>query len=332
MDQTIRVIQIGCGPIGNHISRLAMQKPGISVVGAVDVSPSLAGKDLGDVTEINKSTGIRISGDAKHIVETAKPDVAIQSTGSNLRQISDQLNELISYGVNVVSTCEELAFPVGENAVLADSIDARAKEFKVSVLGTGINPGFLMDAWPIFMTGVCQRVDFIKVTRIQDAAERRLPFQKKIGAGCSYQEFQKRVGSKTIRHVGLKESMSMIASGLGWKLDKMIETIEPVLADKTYASSHITVKAGYAAGVKQVGIGFMGDTARIVLEFQASIGASNPYDAVSIQGVPNLTARIDGGTHGDIGTAAMVVNAIPRIIAAPAGFLTMKDLPPVMCL
>ncbi|MEE9398799.1 MAG: hypothetical protein V3V23_00850, partial [Dehalococcoidales bacterium] len=233
--------------------------------------------------------------------------------------------------VNILSTTEELSFPLRKEPALSAEIDKLAKEYSVTVLATGINPGFIMDTWPLFMTAVCQEVKQIRIARIQDASSRRLPFQKKIGAGRTLEEFKSLVNAGTLRHVGIAESIAMIAAGLGWELDDIKDEIEPVVAESEVRSQHITVKPGQAAGVKQIGRGFKDGRELITLDFQAYLGAKESYDAVYITGVPNMEVVIKGGTHGDIATAAMVVNTIRRVVAAPPGLATMKDLPLVMC-
>jgi 4-hydroxy-tetrahydrodipicolinate reductase len=233
--------------------------------------------------------------------------------------------------VNIVSTTEELAYPYHSHPQLAAEVDRVAKANGVTVLGTGVNPGFLMDSWVLFMTAVCQEVKRVKAIRIQDASSRRLPFQKKIGAGWTPEEFQKLVDNGTLRHVGITESISMIAAGLGWKLDDITETIEPVIAKKRVKSQYITVESGQAAGVRQLGHGLRGKEEIITLEFEASLGAPESYDAIYISGTPNMEVVIKGGTHGDIATAAITVNSARRVVEAPPGLITMKDLPIVIC-
>jgi 4-hydroxy-tetrahydrodipicolinate reductase len=237
----------------------------------------------------------------------------------------------VGYGVNVVSTTEELAYPFATQPKLAAQIDRVAKAHKATILATGVNPGFLMDSWVLFMTAVCQEVRQVKAVRIQDARPRRLPFQKKIGAGCTPQEFQKLVEAGTLRHVGLTESISMIAAGLGWKLDDITESIEPVIAKKRVESQYIVVEPGQAAGVRQVGRGRRGSEEVITLEFEASLGTPESYDAIHIAGNPNMEVVVKGGTHGDIATAAIVMNVARRVVEARPGLLTMKDLPIGIC-
>jgi len=323
MSGEIRVVQYGCGPIGCSIARLAASKPNLEIVGAIDLVN--LGQDLGKVAEMGRNLGVAISN--KDILDKLKPDVVLHATGSSLEKIYPQLEGIIKAGINLVSTCEELAYPYRKQPKLAAMLDKLAKEHQVSVLATGVNPGFLMDAWPLFMTSVCQEVKYLKAVRVQDASPRRIPFQKKIGAGKSVAEFDELVGAGSLKHVGLPESIAMIAAGLGWELDDIKETIEPIITKTEVKSNYITVKPGQVAGVKQVGRGFKNSKELITLDFQAYVGAPESYDGVYITGTPNMEVIIKGGTNGDLATAAIVVNSIPRVLEAPSGLLTMKDLP-----
>ncbi|MBA7648454.1 2,4-diaminopentanoate dehydrogenase [subsurface metagenome] len=330
MKDKTRVVQFGCGPVGCSIARLASTKPNIAIVGAIDLVN--VGQDLGEVANINRKLGVLISNDPDAVLSQTKPDLVLHATGSNLPVIYPQLEKIIKAGINIVSTCEELTYPYKKQPELAAAINKLAKDHQVTVLGTGVNPGFLMDTWPLFMTAVCQEVKQIRAVRIQDASPRRIPFQKKIGAGKTAQEFDDLVKAGTLKHVGLPESIAMIAAGLGWELDDITETIEPIMAKNEFKSDYITVKPGQAAGVKQIGRGLKDSKELITLEFQAYIGAAESYDAIYISGTPNMEVIIKGGTHGDIATAAIIINSIPRVIAAPPGLITMKDLPIVPAL
>jgi len=326
----IKAVQYGCGPIGCSVTRYAVQKADIEIVGAIDLARELVGRDLGEVAGLEHKLGVTISAEAEATLAQARPDIVFLTTTSSVKAIRPQLETCLKAGANVVSTCEELAYPYRREPELAAEIDALAKRNQVTVLATGVNPGFLMDTWPLFMTGVCQQVKKIRAVRIQNASTRRGPFQKKIGAGCTLDEFQERVAAGTLRHVGLAESIAMIAAGLGWTLDEITETIEPVVAQAPVKTDFVTVSPGQASGVKQIGRGLMGGEEVITLEFIASVDAPQSYDAVYISGLPDLEVVIQGGTHGDVATAAMVVNAVPRVLAAPPGLVTMKDLPIVI--
>lgn len=330
MLRKIRVIQFGCGPIGCSIARLASTKPNIDIVGAIDLVN--VGQDLGKVANINRNLGVFISNDPDVVLSQTKADIVLHATSSTLQVIYPQLEKIIKAGINILSTCEELAYPYEKQPELAATIDKLAKDHQTTVLGTGVNPGFLMDIWPLFMTAVCQDVKHIRAVRILDASTRRIPFQKKkIGAGKTLEEFDDLVKAGGHGHVGLSESIAMIAAGLGWELDNIAETIEPVIAKKEVKSDCVTVKPGQVAGVKQAGHGLKNGKELITLEFQAYIGAEEAYDAVYITGTPNMEVVIKGGMHGDIATAGIIVNSIPKVIDAPPGLTTVKDLPVVWC-
>ena len=201
-----------------------------------------------------------------------------------------------------------------------------AKKVKVAVLGTGVNPGFTMDALPIALTAVCERVDAIHVDRVQDAARRRLPFQQKIGAGLTLAEFQERVEAGTVRHVGLTESIAMIADAMGWRLDRITDEILPKMADTAVSSEFLTVPAGRVRGIIQDGVGFVNGEPAITLHMEAYLGAPESYDAVRVTGSPPIYSRIEGGVHGDVATASITVNSIPAVLAAKPGLHTMRSL------
>ncbi len=325
MEKKVRVVAFGLGPVGCGIAKLASQKKEVRIVGAIDLK--YAGKDLGEIARIGRKMGIPISAGAASVLKRTHPEVVLHATGSSLKDVYPQLETIIRSGANVVSTCEELSYPFLKQPKLAADLDRLAKRHGVTVMSTGVNPGFLMDTWPLAMTAVCQEVKKIRGVRIQDASPRRLPFQKKIGAGKSLAEFRKLVGSGEIRHVGLPESIAMIAAGLKWKLDRITESISPIVAKKRVESRFLKVEAGQAAGVRQIGRGFCQGKEMVTLEFQAYLGAEESYDAVYISGTPDMEVIIKGGTHGDIATASMIVNAIPKVIDAAPGLTTMKDIP-----
>ncbi len=328
----IKTVQYGCGPIGCSVVRYASQRTDIEIVGAIDIDKRLVGCDLGEVAGANGQLGVSISDNAEKVLSETRADVVFLTTSSSPEVIYPQLKQCVTAGANVISTCEELAYPYRKIPQLSVEIDKIAKANNVTILATGVNPGFLMDAWPLFMTGVCQQVKKIKAIRVQDASPRRGPFQKKIGAGCTLEEFKKLVTAGTLKHVGLPESIGMIASGLRWELDEITESIEPVVAKKQIKTDFVTVEAGQAAGVRQVGRGIRAGEELVTLEFEAAVGAPESYDAVLITGTPNLEVVIKGGTHGDIATAAVVVNSVHRVMDAPSGLITMKDLPIVSAL
>ena len=327
MRKKIRVVQFGVGPIGASIVRLMRQKASLEIVGAIDRDPAKAGRDLGElIAAADAPWGVAVSADASTVL--AKPvDVVIHTTSSFLPNVIDELLACLSAGCCVVSTCEELAYPFRKHPELSANLDSAATDEGVALVGTGVNPGFVMDKLVLTLAAASQRVDSAKAVRIVDASKRRLPLQKKIGAGMTPEEFRAQVAAGVIKHHGLPESIAMVADGLGFALDDISETIDPIMADEAVKTEFLELAPGQVAGVHQIARGTAAGEEKIFMELQMYVGAKNPADAVELRGEPNLALTIPGGTHGDIATAAIAVNAIPAILAAPAGLRTVRDLP-----
>ena len=323
----IKIIQIGLGPIGQKITRYFLaRKNDFRIVGAVDIDPAKIGRDLGEVCGLSQRMGLPVTGCLEDALRKHRPQVAVLTTLSDMQRITPQIEAIVARGLHVVSSCEELLFPWQTAPRLARRLDSAAKKNRVAVLGTGVNPGFLMDFLPVVLTGVCQRVDHIKVARIQNAAFRRVPFQKKIGAGLTLKEFAARQKAGTLRHVGLTESIGMIAHRMEWPLSRTEDVLTPIIAPKNMRTRTLVIKRGMAAGVQQIGRGFVGRAARITLVFRAAIGEPDPHDTIEIKGEPNIVSSIKGGVNGDVASCAMIINAARLILRANPGLRTMTDI------
>jgi len=325
----VKVILYGVGEVGGRIAKHLLEKDGIEIVGAIDLAKDKICKDLSEVLGLNKRLGVQISDNPDIVLSEVKSDIVVHATGSFLKQVYPQIETCINHGVNVVSTCEELSYPYVSDPQVAQKLDTMAKKHKVTVLGTGINPGFLMDTLAITLTGLCQKIEKIKAIRLMNAAKRRIPFQKKIGAGLTVDEFREKIEKGHITgHVGLAQSIFMIAAALAWKLDRIvIDEVQPFIATKPVSSKTIRVEKGKVAGLKQIARGIKSGKEVITLEFQAYIGAEEEYDSIDIDGVPPIHEKISPCVHGDYGTVAIIVNSIPKALNAPHGLVTMKDLP-----
>ena len=323
---TIRVVLVGLGPIGAAVARQLVSRKGFRIAGAVDIDPLKVGKDAGDVTELGRRLRVKVTDEIGRTVRAAKPDVAVLCTSSTLEQVMPQLEELLKRRVPIVTTTEEAAYPTPGGRRLVRRLDAAARKAKVAMVGTGVNPGFLMDALPIALTGVCERVDLVEVQRVQDARVRRLSFQQKIGAGLTNEQFRRGVKAGTLRHVGFTESIHMIADAMGWALSRVTDDVQPKIAEQAVAGDLLAVDPGYVCGIVQNGVGYVQDEPRITLHLEAYLGAPQSYDSVLIEGLPRVYSRIDGGVHGDVATASLAVNSIPAVLAAQPGFRTMRDL------
>ncbi len=324
----IDTVHIGIGPLGQMVARYALERGCFHIVGAVDPDPQKAGKDLGELCGI-EPLGVIVRSTLGDALAKRSADVALLTTVSSLIAIESQIAELAQAGLSIVSTCEELFYPWETNPEVAGRIDRVCLANSVACVGTGVNPGYLMDLLPTFLTGLCQDVRKVEVWRVQDASVRRVPFQQKIGAGLTLEEFEVKKAAGTLRHVGLVESADFIAHRLGWKLDRRVETLEPVIAENQIDGGYKPIAKGMARGVHQVGRGFVGDKEVITLNFTAAVGEPESYDQVHIDGEPPIQSRITGGVNGDIATCAIALNAVRSILQAAPGLKTMADIPPI---
>jgi len=322
----IRVLHFGLGPIGLSIVKQVSERAGLKIVGAVDIDPAKAGHDLGEVAGLKKRLGVRVDKDAVRALKATKPNVVIHCTSSSLERVMPQLETILAAKAAIVSSTEELAYPFRMHPAQAKRLDALAKKSKVGLLATGVNPGFAMDALPIALSAVCERVESVVVNRMQDARIRRLPFQQKIGAGLTPEQFAKKVKDRSVRHVGFTQSIAMIGDALGWKLDRITDDIKPKIAEHEVASDLLAVDPGFVCGIIQDGVGYRNRKPVIRLHLEAYLGAPETYDSVDIEGWPKLSMKFAGGIHGDVATASIVVNSIPKVLAAPPGLHTMRDL------
>jgi 4-hydroxy-tetrahydrodipicolinate reductase len=223
----------------------------------------------------------------------------------------------------VVSSTEELSYPYQRHPEISATLDAAAKAAGKVILGTGVNPGYAMDALALMATGVCNEVSRIEVQRVVDAGKRRLPLQLKVGAGLTPEVFAARKATGTFGHIGLRESLLMVADGLGWRLDTVEETLDPVMADVDVMTPYLTVERGQVAGIHHAITGAInGDT---VLKMY--VGAQDPRDAVHVEGNPPIDLVIRGGIFGDTATVATLINAVPIVLQCPPGLKTVKDVP-----
>jgi len=344
----LRLLHIGLGPLGKMMVADAARRGIAQVVAAVDTDPAISGKKLSQIvpecgfdctieSSIDRATtlALRQGGAASAI------DAALLTTSSDLAKCAPSLRQLLSRGISVVSTCEELLYPWLRHKALAEELDALAKKHHARLLGTGVNPGFLMDALPVAATAVCRSVRSVKCSRIQDATTRRIPFQQKIGAGLDDAAFAAKVKSGALRHVGLGESIHFIAHCLGMTIARWDETIEPVKADRDLTAGIGRIPKGHAAGVRQLARAWSSsspkpetrnpkpDSPIIELEFQAAIAQPDPHDRILIDAEPPIDLTLRGGVHGDIATCAITLNAVPSLLAAPPGLHTMATIPAV---
>jgi len=326
MSDKVRVIQYGLGPIGSAMACHVVERAGLELVGGIDVDPEKIGRDVGEVIGLDRALGFSVVKTLQEAPAHEKADVVLHTTTSYFDNFKPQVIEALEAGLDVVSTSEELSFPWLAHPADAADVDAVAKRAGKTVLGTGVNPGFLMDSLPLFLTSICQKVDRIDVTRVINASTRRGPFQAKIGSGMTVEDFETNMAAGRMGHVGLPESMGMVFHTLGRKLVRYESGVEPVVAEEPVKTDHFDVQPGQVKGLKQVARGYTDEGEFMTLTFLAALDAGDEADSIRITGSPDLEVTLKG-TNGDLATVAIAVNAIRRVREAEPGLVTMRDLP-----
>ena len=325
--RAVRIVHIGLGQIGTQLARLTAERRGLVGVAAVDPSPERVGRTLFEVCDAG-SQSVRVAGDLDSALANADgADVAFHAVASDLATIESQFAELIDRGLNVITTAEELIFPYGAAPDAAARIDERAKRNGVSVFAAGINPGFLMDRLPAYVSSVCVRVDSIEVTRLVDLGTRRQALRQKMGVGQSLEAVTPRVESRAIGHVGLRESLDYLADALDWTLTGVRHELSPVVAEKRVARAGEVVEPGQVLGMAEIAEADTADGRRLSLSLTMRLDAEDPYDEVRIAGEPPIVLRFSQGVAGDQATAATVMNAARYVMDAPPGLIARLPLP-----
>jgi len=327
----IKIAQFGLGPIGIETLKLAATKPWADVIGGIDIDPAKVGKSLAEITGNVALSNAKVFRSLDELLASGKPDVIFQTSVSKLKAALAQVEPMVRAGINVVSSCEELLYPPLREPELAKEFDQICKKHNARVLGTGVNPGFIMDVIPVCFTGVCRNVSAIHVQRVVNATTRRGPLQKKIGSGLPPAEFEKLFAEGKAGHAGLKDSAALIAHCLGWPISDLTETCKAIVAEHDIKTPHVEVTRGQCCGLHQrCEMKSTGKTV-LTLDLKMYLDAPNPHDACQIEGEPPLKVHVDGGVAGDSATVASLVNAAPRILKAPPGLLLMTDIAVPAC-
>ena len=309
----LRVGVVGLGPIGMEVARAIVERRELRIVAAVDLSPELAGRALAELVP-GAPAEVRIEGSLDAALAARTCEAVALTTTSRMAGIIADLDIAIRRRVHVASTCEELAAPSIDPQSWA-RLDERARNADVTLLGTGVNPGFVMDRLPLQLAGACVSVAGVRVERVVDAGKRRGPLRKKVGEGLSPEQFRAGVAQRTLGHVGLRESALILARGLGWRIDRYEETIDPVVGAD-----------GRCRGIRQRGVAMVGGKPRIELALDMYVGAPEPHDRVVLDSDPPMDVTIAGGTQGDRATVGTCVNALARMRSAPRGLITVADV------
>jgi 4-hydroxy-tetrahydrodipicolinate reductase len=329
--EKIRVVQWGLGNMGKGILNMLLEKEGVEIVGAIGRTTGV-GEDLGDYLGLGRKLSIVIDNDSRRVLETSKPDVVILANNSFVKGVIDDIAQIVSYRANVITIAEEMAYPYYAEPELSKEIDEMAKRYGVSVIGTGVNPGFVLDNFIIGLTYGVRTVKSIKASRVNDLS----PFGKMVmreqGVGLSKEDFEKGVKDGSVYgHVGFLQSIPMIAEALGLEFDEIVQTREPIISKVRRETKDVVVMPGMVAGCNHIGYAMKDGKAVITLEHPQQIHPElegiETGDYITIYGDPDIHLAIRPETPGGIGTIAAAVNVIPQILNAKPGLVTMKDVP-----
>jgi hypothetical protein len=322
----IPVVLMGLGEIGQSIARAALARPELRIAAAVDPHPDRAGRELSALLGV-PAPAITVAEELGEALRAVRGGVILQATQSRFEDVLPDLEAAVRAGVSVVSTCEELAWPWLKHREEADALDRLCHERNAAVLGTGVNPGFVLDRLPAVLAQVTGPVRHVHGVRVVDVARRRVALQRKVGVGLTEKAFNERAERGDLGHVGLAESAAMVAEGcVGVDEYEIDEEIAPLLAEED-AGGAVPVSRGGVAGLHHVARVFAEGGREIVrLELTIAVGAEDPRDEIALDADPPIRLVVPGGVAGDEATAHAVVNAAPSIVEL-RGIVSVLDLP-----
>ena len=322
-----KVIQFGLGPIGIESLKLAAEQSWLEIIGGVDIDPAKVGRTLGELTGAATLGGARVYPSLEALFAAAgKPDVILHTAGSSAAASFAQMKPALELGISVASTCEELIFPALKTPELTAEYDQLCQRSGARIAGTGVNPGFVMDILPICLTGVSREVQSIYVERVVNASTRRQPLQAKIGSGQDPDNFRAKFAAGKAGHAGFQQSVALLGHAMGWKIDEIRESCEPVVAASRVVTKFFDVAPGQSLGIHQQCLGLSAGETKIKLDLQMYLDAPLPHDAVVVKGRPDLNLVLNGGVAGDDATVAALINIVPRLLAGAPGVRLMTEL------
>jgi 4-hydroxy-tetrahydrodipicolinate reductase len=332
LGEPIRVLLLGTGQMGSGVARLIAEKKGLELIGAFGRRREHVGVDLGRAIGLDRDLQIPISSDLAHTITTTRPQIAIQATCSRLADAFAEIATLVGHGVNVISIAEEMAYPSRSSPARANELHQLAVAHGVSILGTGVNPGFVLDLLVIALTGVCARIDSITATRVNDLSPYGPTVLRSQGVGLTPDQFQRGLHEGTVvGHIGFQESIHMIAGALGWEITRIVETREPIIARIARQTPFVNVVPGDVAGCLHKAVAYREHKSLITLihpqQVQPEREGTETGDTIEIHGEPNVRLAGSPEIPGGTATIALAVNMIPHVLNAGPGLHTMADLP-----
>ena len=332
--ENVKVALWGFGAMGSGIAKVLLRKKGVDIVGVCDIHPARVGKSIFDILGVERGdrADVLVNPNIEEVVHDGNCDICVLATDSFTKKAFPKIKYIVEQNVNVISTAEEMSFPAAQEPELAEEMDKIAKEHGVSILGTGINPGLMMDLLAICLSGCMTDVEKVTCRRVNSLSPFGPAVMEEQGVGLTVDAFNKGVADGTLAgHVGFAESVGMISKALGWNVEKFEQQMSPIVTSVDRKSPYGFAKAGDVAGVSMTGQGYVDGKVKIDMihpqQIEPAMEGTPTGDSTVLEGTPEVNMTIRPEVDGGIGTIAMVVNMIPHVINARPGLKTMLDLP-----
>jgi len=332
MTHTIRVLVLGTGQMGSGIARLVLQRPQLQLVAVFARRAERAGRDAGPLIGLEREIGVSVGNDLVDLVHRFQPQVAIQATCSRLADAFDEIALLLQAGVSVISIAEEMTWPAAASPRQAEQLDRLATRHAAALVGTGVNPGFVLDWLPLALSGACAEVRAIRAERINDLSPYGPSVLRAQGVGLTPAQFEAGLHDGTVvGHFGFPESIGMIADALGWQIERIEEQREAIVSRVARRTPFVNVEPGRVAGCRHTATAWCGGRPVITLvhpqQIQPEREGIATGDSITIEGTPDIHLSGTPEIPGGIATQALAVNMVPRILAAAPGLHAATDLP-----
>lgn len=330
----VKVAIWGFGAMGSGMAKMILNKKGFDIVGVSDVYDGFVGKSIFEILKIDnpQNHDVIIEKHIERILVEERPNIVLLATDSFTRKAYDKIKFIVEHKCNVISTAEEMAYPQAKEPELSKEMDRIAKENGVTILGTGVNPGMMMDLLAICISGVMRDVHDMEISRVNSLSPFGPTVMEEQGVGLTLDEFNNKLSKDELSgHVGFIESTYMIANALGLEVNNFEQTMSPIVTNVDRKSPYGFAKAGDVAGVDMRSFAKLSNDTKINMihpqQIEPELEGISTGDYIKIKGTPEINLSNVPEVEGGIGTIAICVNMIPHVINAKAGLKTMIDLP-----